>query len=163
MAVNGTERTTAQNIKALFSRGTFLQWLRKNMGLGDTLGPLPPENGGTGKTGTGEPVKLTESASGNVVTYTCPDALDNHEVVVMRPLLIFFNYNCYSQCLTVPVNLITNGGSDLSFIVFGDNTVNISRLTVTLRRTSATTFTATFGYGAQVSVTDSVASNSYAA
>lgn len=70
MAANGSERTTARNIKSLFSRGAFLQWLRKNMGLGDTLGPLPPENGGTGMLQNGMPCSV--SVSGASVTVTLP-------------------------------------------------------------------------------------------
>lgn len=49
----GSEQTTSGNVKALWAHlwgGGTLRALRKAMGLGDTLGALPPENGGTGST-----------------------------------------------------------------------------------------------------------------
>lgn len=54
MNVTGKEIVSASNIKALwdelFSDTKIAQKLRKNMGLGDTLGPLEPKYGGLGMT-----------------------------------------------------------------------------------------------------------------
>lgn len=41
---------SAQNIKAMLEDGDVLRMIRRRMGLGDTLGALPPECGGTGIT-----------------------------------------------------------------------------------------------------------------
>lgn len=49
----GNELSTSSNVRALWQNlwgGGTLRALRKAMGLGDTLGALPPENGGTGMT-----------------------------------------------------------------------------------------------------------------
>lgn len=48
---NGKEKASLKNIKALWQyiTGGGAQAIRKAMGLGDTLGPLQPECGGTGK------------------------------------------------------------------------------------------------------------------
>lgn len=47
---SGTEKSSLNNIKALWGyiTGAGAQAIRKAMGLGDTLGPLQPECGGTG-------------------------------------------------------------------------------------------------------------------
>ena len=54
MAITGKETATSGNIKAtmkkLFSDTSLARKLRKNMGLGDTLGPLEPQFGGLGAT-----------------------------------------------------------------------------------------------------------------
>lgn len=54
MAITGKETATSGNIKAtmkkLFSDTSLARKLRKNMGLGDTLGPLEPQFGGLGST-----------------------------------------------------------------------------------------------------------------
>ena len=163
MTATGTERTTARNIKALFSRGTFLRWLRKGMGLGDTLGPLPPEAGGTGRTSTGSPVRLTASASGNVMTYTCPDALDNHDVVLLKPFSLSLNtYAGVTQCLTVPISLITEGGNGTALICARSSSSGVSWLAFTLRRTSATTFTITMDSSVKIKNEEYITGNSYA-
>lgn len=41
---------SAQNIRAMLEDGDVLRMIRRRMGLGDTLGVLPPECGGTGTT-----------------------------------------------------------------------------------------------------------------
>lgn len=52
MPITGKEVANASNVKAafkkLFSDTSLARKLRKNMGLGDTLGPLDPEHGGLG-------------------------------------------------------------------------------------------------------------------
>ena len=54
MPITGKETATSGNIKAtikkLFSDTSLARKLRKNMGLGDTLGPLEPQFGGMGAT-----------------------------------------------------------------------------------------------------------------
>ena len=54
MPITGKETATSGNIKAtmkkLFSDTSLARKLRKNMGLGDTLGPLEPQYGGLGAT-----------------------------------------------------------------------------------------------------------------
>ena len=54
MPITGKETATSGNIKAtmkkLFSDTSLARKLRKNMGLGDTLGPLEPQYGGLGTT-----------------------------------------------------------------------------------------------------------------
>lgn len=52
MAVDIKDKDTVNhNLKEMVTNPESLKYLRKNMGLGDTLGPLPKENGGTGTTG----------------------------------------------------------------------------------------------------------------
>lgn len=46
----GKELVSASNIKTILRDGSVLKALRRRMGLGDTLGVLPPECGGTGST-----------------------------------------------------------------------------------------------------------------
>lgn len=50
MAGEDKRPSAASNVKALVTRPEGLKAIRKNMGLGDTLGALPVENGGTGCT-----------------------------------------------------------------------------------------------------------------
>lgn len=50
MAGEDKRPSAASNVKALVTRPEGLKSIRKNMGLGDTLGALPVENGGTGCT-----------------------------------------------------------------------------------------------------------------
>ena len=54
----GNEPVSAKNVKALWNHlwGGTLKSLRKAMGLGDTLGVLPVECGGTGKTSSVETI-----------------------------------------------------------------------------------------------------------
>lgn len=55
----GNEPVSANNVRALWNHlwgGGTLKSLRKALGLGDTLGVLPPECGGTGKTSFAEAV-----------------------------------------------------------------------------------------------------------
>lgn len=59
----GAVHALASNIKALWTDGGALRLLRKGMGLGDTLGVLPPENGGTGTTAGVESGKVVASAT----------------------------------------------------------------------------------------------------
>lgn len=49
---NGKEKTSLSNTREFWKYilGGGAQAIRKAMGLGDTLGPLPVENGGTGNT-----------------------------------------------------------------------------------------------------------------
>lgn len=48
MAGENKRPSAASNVKALVTQPEGLKSIRKNMGLGDTLGALPVENGGTG-------------------------------------------------------------------------------------------------------------------
>ena len=48
MAGENKRPSAASNVKALVTQPQGLKFVRKNMGLGDTLGALPVENGGTG-------------------------------------------------------------------------------------------------------------------
>lgn len=51
MMAGGEKRpSAASNVKALLTQPEGLRFARKGMGLGDTLGALPVENGGTGCT-----------------------------------------------------------------------------------------------------------------
>lgn len=50
MAGEGRRPSAASNVKALVTQPEGLRAIRGNMGLGDTLGALPVENGGTGCT-----------------------------------------------------------------------------------------------------------------
>lgn len=45
---NTDKHVSVGNIKAMIADGSWLQLIRKRMGLGDTLGPLEIEHGGTG-------------------------------------------------------------------------------------------------------------------
>lgn len=47
---------SAANIKAMLEDGDVLRMIRRRMGLGDTLGALPPECGGTGATSAAQGV-----------------------------------------------------------------------------------------------------------
>lgn len=166
MAVKGSERTTAQNMRALFSGAKFLQWLRKNMGLGDTLGPLPAENGGTGRAGTGQLVQLTESASGSVMTYTCPDSLDGHELVVLAPFFLDDNNGYGSlnfvQGVTVPIAAFTTYGQNVVFLGTRNSETGAQMFIFTARRRSGTTITLDAGAGKVVSKSNNSLNFSYA-
>lgn len=50
------KRPTSGNLKALFASAVWLKKIRKAAGLGDTLGVLPVECGGTGKTSSVETI-----------------------------------------------------------------------------------------------------------
>lgn len=50
MAGENKRPSAASNVKALVTQPAGLKLMRKNMGLGDTLGALPVANGGTGCT-----------------------------------------------------------------------------------------------------------------
>ena len=161
----------ASNVRSLWGylwSGSSLRAMRKAMGLGDTLGALPKENGGTGRAGGGV-VRLTESASGNVMTYTCPDSLDNHDMVVLGRFKLGDSsaLNFTAAGSVVPVASLGGDGVLILLACVKTDLRSSYVFPAQLRRTSGTTFSLSLQNTNQtgftrVGTTDDGRSSSYA-
>lgn len=136
MADTKDKKPTAGNLRALFKDSGWLKTLRKRMGLGDTLGPLPEECGGTGSESTASAFdQLTFDVSSHI-----------KKIGLSWPSTTYTNIEGI-------VTHIRQDGSYIRFFISGNNAAKAIDIAPgsTLKSGEAFTASATFSTGSAVS------------